>query len=458
MASTYLSRTHGSNPTNTTKATVSCWVKKSGLDQHQGIFGVRNTGNNQINVQSGFFNGKWYMWYKDGSTDYYLQDSTAIPRDTNGWYHVVFRFDTTQGTAADRLRIYINGEDLGNSSFSTKSNPTQDDDIIIGTNGLEFSIGRYMFTNGSFQYFDGSISHFHYCDGYSYGPDSFGSTDSTTGEWKINTAPSVSYGNNGFFVLKDTNSGTDQSPNTNNLTVGGGTLTKTEDNPSNVFATLNRLYKGQNNLTISQGNTKAVEGSDNWRTAYSSLGASSGKFYCEAKVTYQNNTEAYVGVAHEDHINGLATFGGSWGGVQNEGYDYVGYSNKSVSIYSTGDQDYPSSVNVGDTWQSNGDIVSIAMDLDNNKVYFAKNGAWADGSGGWGSSTFNSSTGGQTIVSGLTFFGFSPNQSTLEVNFGNGYFGTTAVASAGTNASNIGIFEYNVPAGYTALCTKGLNE
>ena len=83
------------------------------------------------------------------------------------------------------------------------------------------------------------MSHVHFCDGYSYGPDSFGETDSTTGEWKIKTAPSVSYGTNGFFILKDGNSVTDQSGQSNNWTVASGTLTKTEDNPSNVFATLN---------------------------------------------------------------------------------------------------------------------------------------------------------------------------------------------------------------------------
>ena len=49
------------------------------------------------------------------------------------------------------------------------------------------------------------------------------------------------------------------------------------------------------------------------------------------------------------------------------------------------------------------------------------------------------------------------NTRTVQWNFGNGYFGTTAVASAGTNASGNGIFEYDVPTGYTALSTKGLN-
>ena len=84
------------------------------------------------------------------------------------------------------------------------------------------------------------MSHFHYCDGYTYTASDFGSTDSTTGEWKINTSPSVTYGNNGFFILKDdTNlSGStvqDQSGRGNDFTVSGGTLTKTQDNPSNVF-------------------------------------------------------------------------------------------------------------------------------------------------------------------------------------------------------------------------------
>ena len=78
-------------------------------------------------------------------------------------------------------------------------------------------------------------------DGYKYDASDFGSTDSTTGEWKINTSPSVSYGTMVSWILKDGNSVTDQSGNSNNFTVGGGTLTKTEDCPSNVFATINAL-------------------------------------------------------------------------------------------------------------------------------------------------------------------------------------------------------------------------
>jgi hypothetical protein len=91
-------------------------------------------------------------------------------------------------------------------------------------------------------YFDGSMSHFHFVMATALAPTVFGSTDSTTGEWKINTSPSFTYGNNGFTILKDGNTITDQSSNSNNFTLGGGTLTKTEDCPSNVFATLNPSF------------------------------------------------------------------------------------------------------------------------------------------------------------------------------------------------------------------------
>ena len=46
----------------------------------------------------------------------------------------------------------------------------------------------------------------------------------------------------------------------------------------------------------------------------------------------------------------------------------------------------------------------------------------------------------------------------IDANFGNGYFGTTAVSSAGTNASGIGTFEHDGPTGYNALSTLGLME
>ena len=120
------------------------------------------------------------------------------------------------------------------TSFSNDTYPSQNADMTFA-NGYTNYIGRYGANTNS--NFDGSMSYFYFVDGSVIDIAQFGSTDSTTGEWKINTSPTISsYGNEGFLILKDGNTITDQSSNSNNFTVGAGTLTKTEDNPSNVFA------------------------------------------------------------------------------------------------------------------------------------------------------------------------------------------------------------------------------
>jgi hypothetical protein len=108
---------------------------------------------------------------------------------------------------------------------------------------------------------------------------------------------------------------------------------------------------------------------------------------------------------------------------------------------------------------SDGDIIGMAIDVDNGKIYFHRNGTYVTYSG----NVQNPSSGSYginlpTSTSGYHIMGNAYPNAKISINFGNGYFGTTAVSSAGTNASNIGIFEYDVPTGYTALSTKGLNE
>ena len=103
--------------------------------------------------------------------------------------------------------------------------------------------------------FTGIITHAHFIDGTAYAASTFGSTDATTGQWEINTSPTVTYGNNGFFILKNSNSLTDESGNANNFTLGSGTLTNTEDCPSNVFTVFNPTANGGTNFTLTNGNT-----------------------------------------------------------------------------------------------------------------------------------------------------------------------------------------------------------
>ena len=299
-------------------------------------------------------------------------------------------------------------------------------------------------------------------DGTAYDASAFGSTDATTGEWKINTSPSVTYGTNGFFILKDGNSVTDQSGNSNNFTVGGGTLTKTEDCPSNVFATLNPLDFGgtsTSNASLSNGNTTPVSGSSAWKHSHGTLGMVTGKWYWEAK-------QIGTGSGSAGHIYGICDQQYNTDDDPNNGTPNAKFYGRQGSIRYNNDSGTASFFT---PIASDGDIFMMAFDATNGKLWFGINGTWQNSNGSSGNTSYASTTLNPSYpdFTGLTvdtsksgiyvpIFG-SYGSGSMYVNFGNGYFGTTAVSSAGTNASGIGIFEYDVPANHTALSTKGLN-
>ena len=446
MASTYLTRTMGTATSRFT-FTLSMWVKRSSLGS-QVFWGSRNTDNYRFQV---YFDGsdKLNVLNIDNSSTNLHLKTNRLFKDTNGWFHIYVAVKSSESTSSDRCKIYVNG--VRETSLETATYQSTSNDMSLGASTYTLNIGRYG--SGS-DYFDGLMSHCYYVDGSVIAHTQFGSQDTTTGEWKINTAPTISsYGNQGFLILKDGNTVTDQSPNSNNFTVGGGTLTKTEDCPSNVFATMNPLnhYEGQ---TFTNGNTnvQTISGNGSHKQFVSTLGISSGKFYWELKNHLANTSSSRVGISSENVISNKANLSGSGGHVGDdpESYAYVGSNgykenNDSQSSY-------------GNSFQS-GDILMVALDMDNNKVYFGKNGTWQNSGDPTSGST---GTGAAfTVTAGLKYY---PACSILggggeayQWNFGNGYFKTTAISSAGTNASALGIFEYDVPAGYSALCTKGLN-
>ena len=144
----------------------------------------------------------------------------------------------------NRTKIYVNGNEV--TSFITLLHIHHKTNRLFNINNSQtIYVGAFNTTQ---DFFNGSMSHYHFIDGTAYDATAFGEYDAN-GVWKIKTSPSVTYGTNGFFILKDGNSVTDQSGNSNNFTVAGGTLTNTEDNPSNVFATLNPLDTIQIELT-----------------------------------------------------------------------------------------------------------------------------------------------------------------------------------------------------------------
>jgi len=429
MASTQLTRSISSTGNRKT-ATFSAWVKKCDPTKDTQVL-INFGGSYSIYLhQAGL---RW----NDGSGNYWY--TNALQRDTNGFYHIVIAIDTTQATASDRVKGYING--VQETSLLNSSYPSQNADLNMNVASTTNYIGN---DNSGTGYFDGIMSHVHWIDGTAYNASAFGSTDSTTGEWKINTSPSVTYGTNGFFILKDGNSVTDQSGNGNNFTVGAGTLTKTEDNPSNVFATLNAIDNYYASATYSNGNLSITTDTSKYAPSYSTLGVSSGKYYAECKMTA--GSSARIGI-----ISRLPQDTGATSSPGNDAYS-VGYYSVSGDYYKGSN-----ATSYGNSY-TNGDIIGIAMDLDNNRLFFSKNGTWQN------SGDPTSSTGAITIptsYSGFYHFAVSDQHDGENAgftwNFGNGYFGTTAVSSAGTNASGLGIFEYDVPSGYTALCTKGLN-
>ena len=439
MASTYLQKTNVSQTLNS-KFTISVWVKRGELSSSgmNAICGSDSTGSHATQF---FFDGPSLRFYDNfSSTDLV---TTRKFRDTNAWYHIMAAVDTSQSTAADRVKIYVNGTQ--ETSFATSNYPGQGDGMIININGYKFYVGTAETTGGSkFGYFDGCMSHFHFSDGQQLAPTVFGETDSTTGEWKIKTSPSFTLGNNGFTILKDGNTITDQSSNSNNFTLGAGTLTNTEDNPSNIFAILNPLLPSNPSLT--NGNLSLLSGSASWLGTASTLGFSSGKFYYEVKITdVVNYTQ--LGVVDESDVNGLAS---TYVGNKAKGW---GYNAGTGEYYNNG-----TGTSYGASYGNN-DVIGIAIDADNNKLYFAKNGTWQNsgdptsGATGTGAISISHATGYDTW-----FPAVSCNYIRANCNFGNGFFGSTAITSEGTNASGIGKFEYDVPTGYTALSTKGLNE
>jgi len=440
MASTSLTRTSGTS-TNVDKCTFSAWVKRGNLsDSDHILMGQYTDANNRakILISENFLT---YFEKTGGSTTANVKTTRKF-RDTSAWYHIVVAFDSTQGTAADRIKFYVNG--VQETALSHTDYVSQNGNIRVNESSAPIFIGQ---DGNSGYYFDGSMSHVHFCDGTALAPTVFGSTDSTTGEWKINTSPSFTLGTNGFTILKDGNTITDQSTNSNDFTLVAGTLTKTEDCPSNVFATGNNLATYWTAATFANGNTTQTTQSNNYSFNTSTLGFKTGKWYWEAKIVSSAQSDMFG-------ITGRTNAGATTHELGKYSDQYAFNSYSGVSRTNSTDTSYASQFN------SNGTIVQIAVDMTNLKIHLGVNGVWQN------SSNPSNNTGGlaigaiSTTTDGYYFVGigdYSNSAGTHSYNFGNGYFGTTAVSSAGTNASGNGIFEYDCPSGYTALSTKGLN-
>jgi hypothetical protein len=452
---TYLSRTQSSS--NQKIFTISTWVKRANITDINYVTNIAASGQSRIGI---IFQTNQLMFYGvDGGGDSIYLATSALFRDTSAFYHITVAVDTTQATASDRAKLYVNGTRV--TAFAAENYCTQNFDFP--TNNPHY-VGCYLSSNQLYNFY-GVMSHYHYCDGYAYDASTFGESDSVSGIWKPKTAPSVTYGTNGFF-LKFENSGamgTDSSGNGNNFTVSG-TLTQNVDTPSNNFTTGNPLYFTNTAWTtsLSNGNNTFTghTGSNSYPMVASTIAApASGKFYAEFKVT-SSSQNYYVGVATPEAVSGTAINAHypNWdneGGTNAHAYSYYGADGQKYVKTGGG----ATSASAYGSSSSQNDILGIALDLDNNKLYIHKNGTYFD-SGNPASGA--SGTGAISVTNHEYLFfmsdGAGGSDASGTANFGQGYFGTTQVASAGTAPSEGGIFEYDCPTGYQALCTKGINS
>jgi len=421
--------------------TYSGWFKLCTTDQNifllsAGAYGdsksmqllIANSGN-FIQFQ-GFSSG--------GSADFNCETNAEL-RDTNAWYHIMVACDTTQATASDRAKIYINGE---LQTLRTSTYPSQNYDTGVNT-AIAHEINDRPGASLEQTLYS---THVHMTDGTAYAASTFGETDSTSGIWKPKTAPSVTYGTNGFF-LKMENSGamgTDSSGNSNTFTVNG-TITQNVDTPTNVFATLNKLSTHGNNSLTNGNLTIGFNANTSYTNSIGTLGINSGRWYVEAKVagatTYYpcigfcsmgNNTRRYY-----DPLYTAAHLGAD------EGTGYFAHGN--IQKGGSTDGDYATF--------TTGDIISMYLDLESSTktMKYYKNDSLIK-------STTITPVDGQFYTFGATG---TSSSDIVNFNFGSGFFGTTAVTSANADANGFGAFEYSPTlsgVNYYALCTKNIKE
>lgn len=430
---------------NRQKFTQSFWVKR-GAVSGGASFRLFTAGSDGTDSYFGNDALVWY-YYNGGYVANYRYQNTALFRDPSAWYHIVFALDSTQATGSNRFKMYVNGVEGSYTATEIPQNTSVDWNNTVGN-----YIGRYSASASIF--YDGYMAEAYNIDGQQLTASSFGETDSDTGIWKPK-AYTGSFGTNGFY-LKFANSaalGTDSSGNGNTFTVNNLTsIDQTTDTPTNNFATMNPL-NSTNSCLLTEGNLIQAQ-SSNDQVSNGTIGFNKSKWYWEFKMVNGLGEGGIVLNTNKTFYSGRATASLTTNDTCiGRIFNATGSTNNMRIMGSLGSSTVGASVTY-----SAGDIVSVAVDADAGKIWFAKNGTY-EGSGNpatgssptydWSSNL--SSVDFITAIYGI-FSGASPS---AEWNFGSPPF---TIASGNADANGYGNFEYAVPAGYFALCTKNLAE
>jgi len=435
-ASAYFNRTPA-GAGNRTTWTWSAWVKRGKIDSGATQYFLLS--NNSASNDTG---STFMYFFQDGlritgfNTSW--RQTTQLFRDPSAWYHIVVVWDTTNATALDRVKIYVNNVQV--TAFSVTNNPVQN-----STGGINAATATYIGADvylGPTNYFDGYLTEVNFVDGQALTPSSFGAFNATTGVWQP-IRYSGTYGTNGFFVnFKDNTStttlGYDYSGNSNNWTANNVSLTAgaTYDSMLDVptltsatnanFPTLN-VIAGLGNGTYSDGNLGYLNGvAATWKSGVGSMGAISGKYYFEYTITAVSSSNYfYLGVAGSTYT-GFASYLGktsdSWA------FQWNGASSVKTN------NDVNTTVSTAGSISAN-DVIQVAIDLGTGSIWWGRNNTWVQGdpSAGTGAS-YTNLTG--TILPGFAVY--SNGGDKIAANFGQRPF------------------SYTPPTGYSRLNTYNL--
>ena len=432
--------TDGSAPGgNRQKFTWSAWFKRSSVGATQILASSSYSGSDEGYL---FLSGGGVLgWQSTNGGDGNL-GTNMVWRDLSAWYHVVFSVDTTQSTATNRIKLYVNGSQYTWDNSTTQPNVNQ---------SLYFNVGgsynSYIGRRAGGDYFDGYMSEIVFIDNAQLAADSFGEFDSDSGVWKpLESVEDLTFGTSGYYLNFQNSSalGTDVSGVGNTFTANNlAAIDQTTDTCTNNFCTWNPLDNFYQESTFQEANLQLRTKSPGVIYSYETynigtIGVSSGKWFWEIKFSAVDSGSSQIGVVDNGPTAATQQLGGrtyGWSYTQGGSVDNNGSS-------------------VSGSWASytTGDIIGVALNLDDNQLTFYKNGAVQN------SGTAISITAPASTTSGFYFPAGGDNNAgnvTLQSNFGNPPY---AISSGNTDGNDRGNFEYAVPSGYLSLCTLNLSE
>jgi len=404
-------------PGSTKIFTFSAWIKRGQLSDWFPIAGSQS-GNNAFTV-FGLDADDRLIWRvrNSSASDLTRLESTARLRDTSAWYHVLLQRDSTDSTAADRAKLYINGVRV--TVFDTEN--TDELNMTYSTDFLQdINIGRVQISSSNIKYADGYMAEYYYIDGTALDPSSFTETDSTTGQL-IPKKYTGSFGTNGFYLNFADNSaataaaiGKDLSGNGHNFTpsnisvTAGGGNDSLADSPTNNWCILNS--RSSFSQTFSEGNLSVTGSTGSDRICKGTFGVSSGKWYWEVTNTGIGSSGVQLGVASADAV-----------------YASGSLSSGNDALYSSAANKYVdgTETSYGSTFAAD-DVIGVELDADANTIVFYKN---------------NVIQGGFPITSGVTWVPAWLNQTgtadNADFNFGQRPFSYPREDFKSLNAANL---------------------